>query len=302
MNPLILLLRMGRMLPPAAAWRLGQLAGSWFALLGGREPRRALAHLQRAFPQASAAWHYRTMRGSFAHCGGMALWTWTAVGKDPRRVAAQVQVEGGEALRAMLRESRQGSRGTVAFTGHFGNWELLARVIAVCAPATVVGRRLRMHWLDEAVKWLRTDTGARQVDQQAGVRPLLQDLRAGRIIGCLADQDVPALSGVFVPWFGHAAYTPNGPALLAAMAPHTAIQVVVCLRRHGRWLIHSGPRWSWPDGPRQEQALRMTARATAYLESLVRQYPQQWVWWHKRWRTQPAQRPQAASWPPSESP
>lgn len=300
---IILLLRAARALPASWAWGLGRFAGATFAQWGGRDPQRALEHLARAFPQRSPQQLRHIQRRAFAHAGAMALWTLRSLGEDPKALIRGMAVEGGPQLKEMLRASQRG-QGTVVFTAHFGNWELLGRSIGAVAPATVVGRRMRSALADGVIKWMRTATGCEQIDQQEGLRPVLRSLRGGRIIGCLADQDVPALSGAFVPWFGEQAYTPTGPALLAAMTPECCFQVVLCYRqsyRHGyghsqHWCIHAGPRWTLPAGDRAEAAHALTARATAYIQDLVARHPEQWVWWHKRWRTRPEQRPQAPLW------
>lgn len=292
MNPLLLIMRFARVLSPSLALRAGAGLGACYAGLGLRDGRRADAHLARAFPKASAHWRRRLQRRCFAHMGAMALWTLSSMGREQGQLLRGVRVEGGAHLRATLARSRQG-QGTVIATAHFGNWELFGRLMGPVAPLTVIGRRMRSAMLDQAIKWLRTGTGAQQIDQQQGLRPLLNDLRAGRAIACLIDQDIPALAGAFVPWFGEAAYTPVGPALLTSMVPGTHFQVALC-RRHGRgWCIHFSPAWPWPAGERQQAAAELTARATEYLEGQVRRHPEQWVWWHKRWRTRPADRPRA---------
>ena len=120
-----------------------------------------------------------------------------------------------------------------------------------------------------------------------GLRVIVRALRAGKTVATLADQDIPHLNGVFVPWFGDAAWTPSAPAALAQLA-RAAVMPVFLLRRHGRWVVHAGPRVHFPRSTsREADLLAITAWATAYQERLVAEHPPQWVWWHKRWRTRP---------------
>ena len=292
---LIFFIKCARIIPEPFAWWLGRIGGSTFAVWGGRDPGRALDNLRRAFPDKSEYALRQIQRRNFGHVGSMALWTLRSIGRDPRSLCRGISLEGSEHIKDTLRANRRGE-GTIGFTGHFGNWELLGRTIGIIQPATVVGKRMRSPLVDALVKWIRTGTGSQQVDQQEGLRPLLRALRQGHLIGCLADQDVPALAGGFVPWFGELAYTPTGPALLAAMDRKACLQVSVMYRRGNRWCLHAGPRWQVPPGDRTEAALELTAKATAYFEQLVARNPEQWVWWHMRWRTRPEQRPQAAIW------
>jgi KDO2-lipid IV(A) lauroyltransferase len=195
-------------------------------------------------------------------------------------------VVGAGNLRELARACRRGE-GTFVFTGHFGNWELLVRVFATIIPTTVVARRMRHPLADALVQAHRARGGAEVVYQDDDPRAVLRALRSGRAVGTLFDQDIPALAGVFVPWFGRLANTPSGPAALALLA-RVAVQPVYCHRQAGRWVLHAGPRTvPGRGGDRAAAIAALTAGQTAYLEALVRRFPAQWVWWHKRWRIRP---------------
>ncbi len=275
-----------RMLPPALAWRFGGWCGEVFAGMPSREPRRCREHLARAFPERDAHWRERTTRACFRHAGRMALWTVATLHRPALALRRGVMVEGVENLRDLIRANQRGES-TIVFTGHFGNWELLSRIGATFATLTVVGRRLRSPLADRLVQQARTASGARQVYQDADLREFVREIRAGRVLATLADQDIPRLAGVFVPWFGVPAYTPSGPAALALLTG-APVQPAFLYERRGRWVLHLGPRRHFTrSGDSERDLLTVTSWAMAYEESLVRRAPQQWVWWHQRWRTTP---------------
>lgn len=283
-----LLLRCTRILPPALAWRLGAGLGDAFGALPMRDQGRARTHLAIAFPAADPTWIKRTARACFRHTGAMALWTLATLGREPRALRRGIVVEGAEHIRALVRASRAG-QGTFVYTGHFGNWELLARTFATISPSSVIARRMRSPLIDALIQGTRAEGGAEVLYQDGDAREVLRRLRQGRTVATLADQDIPALAGVFVPWFGHEAYTPSGPAALATLArcPVHAM-FLYWNRKAGRWVLHCGPRWQPArSGDRAADIRSLTALATSYQEALVRRSPEQWVWWHKRWRTRP---------------
>ncbi|MBA3685634.1 MAG: hypothetical protein H0W72_10415 [Planctomycetes bacterium] len=297
-----LALRCGRALEPDFAWWLGGALGHAFALLPMRDQRRCREHLARAFPQRDRAWIARTACATFRHAGRMALWTLSTLHVPARRLCRGIAVEGAVNLRATAQACRRGE-GTVGFSGHFGNWELLARVGGAVVPLTLIGRRLRDPELDAIVAGMRSDAGStRVVYQDEGAIPCLRQLREGRLLATLPDQDVPRLAGVFVPWFGILAYTPSGPAALAAKTG-CPVQPTYLYRRAGRWVIHWGPRWLPPPGMEARAAAEhLTARVMAYEEALVMRHPEQWVWWHKRWRTRPPEEQASGGEPASSAP
>lgn len=275
-----------RIIPPGLAWTVGGALGQAFSMLPMRDPRRCREHLAMAYPDFGAVWVERTARKTFRHMGGMALWSIAVLGRDACALRRGVMVEGADNVREAVRACRRGE-GTVGFSGHFGNWELFARVGPTLFPVTLVGRRLRSPIADRLVQAARRSGGARVVYQDEDVRVALRELRSGRMLGALADQDVPRLAGVFVPWFGKDAYTPSAPAMLALMSGG-AVQPVFLYRRGLHWVMHFGPRRIFPRTKDRAADIRaITAWAMAYEERLVRSSPHQWVWWHRRWRTRP---------------
>ena len=277
-------LQLTRLLPPALARWLGGVLGDWFARLPLREQKRCRRHLRRAFPLKDEAWIRRTTRGCFRHFGRMALWSISTVTHGPQTLMRPMVVEGAEHLRDCNRAARRGE-GTVLFTGHFGNWELACRVGSKVIPATLIGKRLRQPILDRLVVGVRTSFGAEQLYQDADIRHAIRALRTGRVICTLVDQDIERLPGIHVPWFGIPAYTATAPAALA-MLGGGQVQLVFCYVRDGRRVLHFSPRRHFPrSASRGDDLQAITRWVTAYEEELVRQHPEQWVWWHQRWRT-----------------
>lgn len=286
-----LALRCARIVPPRQALWLGGLLGDLVGRLPLRDVRRAREHLARAWPERPPAWHARTARRCFRHFGRMALWTLATAQADPRRLRRGLAVEGADNWRALARACRRGD-GTMGMAGHFGNWELLARVAATVVPLTVIGRSLRWPLADRLVWEHRTAGGAHLVRQDDDVREAIRELRAGRFVATLPDQDIPRLAGAHVPWFGLPAHTPSGPGVLAQLAGGW-VQPGHCwlVPRGGlrwTWVLHCGPRVRFPRGAdRASTARAIMAWTMAYQEALVRRRPEQWVWWHRRWRTPP---------------
>lgn len=275
-----------RSIPPWLAWRLGGGIGAVIGSLPLREVRRSREHLAKAFPERDHEWVVRTARRTFVHFARMALWTAVTLHWDIRTLRRHIAVEGQENFRTLLAACKRGE-GTVGFTGHFGNWELLSRIGATIMPLSLVGRRLRSPLADALVQGARTSSGGRLIYQDAPFADFVRDLREGRLLAVLVDQDIARLAGCFVPWFGELAYTPNAPAALARLT-RSAVMPVFLYWKHHRWVLHAGPHRYFPRTRDSEGDVRaIIAWVTAYEEAIVRRAPEQWVWWHKRWRTRP---------------
>jgi KDO2-lipid IV(A) lauroyltransferase len=282
--------------PASARLSLGERLGALAWNLARRDRRRAIEHLGRAFASEgrSDAEVRRIGRESFRNLGRCfaELCGLSRAGAGPREVLALVDTEDGA---GRFRRLLAGGRGLVVVTAHLDNWELAGAATA-CAglPVVAVARRLYFEKYDQLVNGLRRRFGMEIVYQDESPRKLLRALRDGKLVALLADQDVPRLDGVFVPFFGRPAYTPSGPAALAATAGVELVLAHTLREGRGRHRLLVSEPIQFDRSEKDRAVLEGTRAWCALLEGIIRQHPEQWVWMHRRWRTVPAQRPEAA--------
>ena len=112
----------------------------------------------------------------------------------------------------------------------------------------------------------------------------------------VADQDARR-RGVFVPFFGRAASTHRGPAVLALRSGAPVFMGTAVRQPDGRDRITIREIPAPDGGDMEERADRLTAELAAALESAVREEPGQYLWHHRRWKT----RPRNGEWPKAVS-
>ncbi len=116
---------------------------------------------------------------------------------------------------------------------------------------------------------------------------VLKTLRENRILGILMDQDTHT-EGVFVDFFGRPAYTPSGAVILSLKTGAPVLPGFITRLDDGSHRIQILPQVKLYNGPNQEETIRLnTQYISNIIESYVRKYPEQWVWMHRRWKTQP---------------
>ena len=285
---LVALPLLGR-LPHRLAIALGALVGTLAYYLVPKERRLALEHLALAFPDRDAGWRRRTARRCFANLGRSALEVAAVRSFDAR---LKEVVELGEAETRLLREAHARGKGVVFVSCHVGNWELLARrLVREGYRAATVAREANDPRLTALLQARRAEAGLQTIwrGSQSAARELLRRLRAGDLLGLLIDQDT-SVQGQFVPFFGRPAFTPRAPADLAL---RTGAAVLfgcahrVAPTRHR--LVLRGVSIE-PTGDAEADSLALTAALTREIEAEVRAAPEEWVWMHRRWRTQPPAR------------
>ena len=104
------------------------------------------------------------------------------------------------------------------------------------------------------------------------------------MLAMLVDQNA-GRHGIFPIFFGRPASTTGAPATLAVKTGVPAVCIFL-VRRGDAYRLVVGDRIEPPaEGDRAERALELTRRCTAAIEKVVREYPEQWAWMHRRWRT-----------------
>lgn len=272
-----------RLLPLRAADAVGRGLGHLFLLLDGRRRRLAAANLALAFPEKERAEVDALVRGVFAHFGGLAAELFRSETEPAEELLCRIETVGVENARA----AAASGRGVFFATPHLGNWEWAALATgALGIPVTIVARPLDNPLLDARLTAMRERTGGHVVSKRDAARTILRTLRAGGVVGILADQRARPPDAVVVPFFGRPASTTTA---IARFAQRTGALVlpVVCLRvAPGRYrLVYSEPLDPLSLPPAEREVEPFTARVTALVESQVRSAPEQWLWLHDRWKS-----------------
>ena len=180
-------------------------------------------------------------------------------------------------------------KGIIGLTGHIGNFELMAAYFSLNGyKVSVVGRELYDPRLDRLLVENRENVGLENIPSSAGVKPILKALRAGKILGVLADQDSSRVRGVFVNFFERPARTPVGPVLLAYKTGSPIVPMAIVRKDKNKYkIIVKPPVELIFSQDREKDITDVTQRYTRVLESIIREYPDQWLWMHDRWKSKP---------------
>jgi KDO2-lipid IV(A) lauroyltransferase len=191
-----------------------------------------------------------------------------------------IRFEGYEHVKAAL----DAGRGVLFATAHLGNWELSAYAHALfAAPMNVVARPLDNFLIDNLVERRRALSGNRIVLKKDFARVILKALAANEAVGILIDQNAALDAGVFVDFFGIPASAGAGFAKLAAHSGAAVIPGFALWSAAERLYVLR----FYPPVPMTGDAVRDTAALQTRLEAVIREYPDQWLWIHRRWKTRP---------------
>ena len=273
-------------LPRPLARALGIGIGWVVYLLHVRLRQVGMRNLALAFPEKSAAQRARILRGEFTSLGRQLAEVCQIPKYTPENVDQVVVYEGFE----NYERARARGKGVLFLTAHFGGWELSAFTHSMHGHwMHVVVRPMDNPYLDRLLRDYRTMHGNKIVDKDDFVRGLLAAMKAGEVVGILMDTNMTPPQGVFVDFFGIPACTASGLARIAlrtdaAVVPGFTIWDPGLRKYRLRFdpaveLIRTGHL--------EADIVANTRQFTQIIEDYVRQYPEQWLWVHRRWKTRP---------------
>lgn len=274
-------------LPRTSARAVGATIG-WVAWLGLPRLRRVgMRNLELAFPEKTVKECKRILRVLYRNLG----WQLAEFCKMPRIALSQadrfIRCEGLE----NYLQARDRGKGVLVLTGHIGAWELSSFYHSLAGhPMSMVIRRLDNPLVDRFVNRIRCLHGNRVLHKDDFARGLIAAMRTGETVGVLMDTNMTPPQGAFVDFFGQSACTASG---VARVAQRTGAAVVpgfmVWEPSEKQYVLHFLPPLALVDTDDEERdTVSNTQIFTRALEDIIRRYPDQWLWVHRRWKTRPA--------------
>jgi KDO2-lipid IV(A) lauroyltransferase len=280
-------------LPQGFAREFCAAIASLYARFGGPRVADARVNLEVAFPERSRESRERILIESFANLGRsfaeMCLMYTQLNRRGSTSLFDRVSIEGREHLDRL--EERSGDAGALVLTAHLGSWELCAAALARQGlPISVVQHGFENRHFEKIVTAQRERSGLETLALGGAARGMFRALARGRYIALLMDQNASREEGVFAPFFSRLASTRSGPVQLA-MTRETPLIPVFFFRvgKSGDHVARIGaPLVLESDRDDPDKALvRNVERINATIEAAIREAPEQWIWSHRRFKTQP---------------
>ncbi len=270
-------------LPLKSAQRFGAMLGMIAYHLFTSRRTIALENLLSAFPEKSEEERIIIAKGSFLNYGITLvelLWFPNLTGEIIRKLVKPQNLE-------LFLNRHTVGKGMVLLAGHFGNWELNALGMAYIThiPVSIIVQTQNNKLVDGVINRHRCLFGNKVIPMGISVREIIRTLQNGGIIGIAPDQSGDEKGGIYMDFFGRTVATHQGAAVFA-LRSRVPLIMSFLIRQSGGTYKAIFEEISFADliDQTEENVIELTRRHLGILEQYIRQYPDHWLWMHRRWK------------------
>jgi len=281
-------------LPRSLSLRLGSFLG-WFVAHFIPIRRSVVeSNIKRAFPEKTSKEVRRIAVRTYRHFGRLLA----EFNRQDRYSLADLEKIITQVDKKVLDKAFEDGKGVITLTGHFGNWEIMAYWMGKLGyPISAVQRPQNNPLVDQFIRQKRTAGDMKLISIFASVSSYFSTLQNGSVLYILADQDARS-RGVFVDFFDIPSSTPRGVAVFAHKLDSPIILCFPVMMSDNTYrFIFEELHYT---ASNSNDAVRVILQH--YMDRLqyyVSQHPEQYFWFHRRWKTQPKKQESTESIAPS---
>jgi Kdo2-lipid IVA lauroyltransferase/acyltransferase len=271
-------------LPYSWSKKAGRNLGLFFYYIDKRHRDVTIENLESTFGSKATKNEIETIAKNCFQNLGMSIVEIIRLEKfNQKEFLKTISVEGFSNYRDAVKKGK----GLVLIGAHFGNWELLGIAISLLfQKGYMVARKMDNPYLQNKIDKIRTSTGNHVINKNDAFWEMIKLLKKGELVCLLMDQNVVKREGVFVPFFGRAACTNKGLAMILLKTKTPMVPIFIIRQNDGSHRIVVKPEIPLVQTGNLKNDIRQnTANVNLAIEEIVRQYPDQWLWMHRRWKT-----------------
>ncbi len=274
-----------RTMPVRLALFIARRLGACFSMVSPKRYRIAYANLKAALGKDYKPKELkRILHKTYSNIGQGIVDLFLLPKMDDRYISRYIRFENFNIAQEVLKNKK----GLIFLTAHFGTWEISHAAMPYKGLAYKgIAREQKPHHLNELLNYYRQLHGCKIIMKGPAVKEALRTLRSNGIVGMLVDQDA-GKKGIFANLFSRPASWNNG---VMEMALKTGAVIVpgFAIRERGPFIrfIMFDPIKLREDIDKKEAVVDGFRQYASTLEGMIRKYPEQWLWQHRRWKSTP---------------
>ena len=277
-----LVIRIVTFLPYKLVLIMGRFVGNAYYFLAKKQVNRARQTIRERL-EVSEERADEITRSMCRNLGMSVLETLYMPALNKSNIRKYVNIEREDVLWGAVKEGK----GVVMLAIHMDNWEWLGAALSLYGyPLTSFIKKQPNETVNRLLHELRSGAGIELFARGTSeVITAARALKAGKMLGFIADQD-GGYDGIFVPFLGKMASTPAGPAYCARKFKAPIVPIFIVRKPDGGHKTIVYDVFYYEDtGDEKLDMYNCTKRMTQIVEEVIRAYPDNWLWFQKRWNT-----------------
>lgn len=268
-------------LPWSISWRLGRGMGLFSYRFLGKRKTTVNRNIQRAFPELSVDKVESLAKDCYLHWGEGFISTLKLWMVSHRKSRAIVDAPGFEAY---IRDAQATNEPILYFTGHFGSWEMAGRFAGGVGPGAAsiyhIQKNPMVNWF---LTWIREYHHLKLINSRSGMSAFEKAINEHTGLAVVGDQ-FKSKGGLNVDFFGIPSQTPKGASILTYRTKPRLV-FLACTQHRGHYKINFEEiTYELPETLNEDWMTHLTQELTGKLEQEIRKHPEQYFWFHRRWR------------------
>jgi len=265
-------------LPRKFALAMGRFLGIFIYYIYPLRKSTALKNLEIAFPKYDREKKMTILKSCYQHYG-MVLVDFFRLPKVKRKKDKIVVNVPSQSVDLM-----KGKSGGIILTGHMGNWEYIGPILSIhnikSAGVALIQKNSQS---DRFFNELRISDNMKVIPINSGSEIMIQHIKDGYYLGLISDQNA-GKRGSEALFFNQPVSVPKGAAAfhLKTNTPILLGFCILCKDLRYELSFHELDLEGLPKNS-DEAIVEINQRFTKVLEDTVREYPEQYFWFHRKW-------------------
>lgn len=245
--------------------------------------RAARKNLETAFPGKSALEINKIIKGCYRNVLTVIVEFFYLRSLSFEELAEKFVITNEQIMKNGLKMGK----GLIFVGAHFGNWELMAYggALIFSNRLNIIVKEQTNKKLDKWINNIRETNGNKMIEMKKAAREIFSALAHNELVCILGDQSAPAES-VKVKFFGMDVTAFEGPAAFALRTGAPLFWGVPVRNAETNYRMEAVELDTKKlNGYNTENIRVLTQEMMALLEEQIRKNPEQWLWFHKRFKS-----------------
>ena len=275
---LSLLSKFFQFIPRKFALAVGRYLGSFIYYVYPLRKSIAMKNLEIAFPENDRKKNISLLKSCYQHYGMVLVdfFRLPKVKREKDKIIVNIPEKSIELMKSKF--------GGIILTGHMGNWEYIGPMLSIHnIKSAGVALIQKNRQSDRFFNKLRISDNMKVIPINSGSKVMIQHIKDGYYLGLISDQNAGS-KGTEALFFNNPISVPKGAAAfhLKTNTPILLGFCILCKDLHYKLSFHELDLEGLPKIS-DDAIVEINQRFTKVLEETVREYPEQYFWFHRKW-------------------